>query len=470
MSLRNKSEISMISDPEFINLSPLDINPLMSKCEVKVCYLGHNRNRSYISMETATNMAKTLRGTPIVAAWVDKKEDFGDHGHVMHIEDGEISFSCKTMPYGFVPPEAKVWYQNFTDIDEFNNKVERTYLMTEGYLWTGQFPELNKVIEDGQPQSMELDEKTLDGYWAEDSKLGVEFFIINDATFSKLCILGDDVEPCFEGSAVTSPEVSKNFSMNDFNTTLFTMMNELKDALQSKGGSDMEDEVIETQEPAAEFQEEVEAVEEAIEESAAESEFAAEPEAEIEEAVEAEEIVEAEVPASDETEFSAEDSVEESVAEEFAKDEDEEEEEDKAASDSEDEDEEDEKKPANHSLEEYEALEQEVESLRAEIAELRAFKLNIENEKKDALINKYHMLSDEDKKEIIENKSEYSLEEIKSKLALIYVEKNVNFETLTGEAEAETETEDPITSFSLEAPVAGFAPSFLSALRQTANR
>ena len=461
MSLRNKSEISMISGPEFINLSPLDINPLMSKCEVKVCYLGHNRNHSYINMEVATNMAKTLRGTPIVAAWVPKKEDFGDHGHVMHIEDGEISFSCKTMPYGFVPPEAKVWYQNFMDTDEFGNQVERTYLMTEGYLWTGQFPELNKVIEDGQPQSMELDEKTLDGHWAEDSKLGVEFFIINDATFSKLCILGDDVEPCFEGSAVTSPEVSKNFSMNDFNTSLFTMMNELKDALQSKGGSDMEDEVIETQEAAAEFQEEVE-VAEIIEESAAESEFAAEPEAE--------EVIEAEVPASDETEFSAEDSVDEGV-DSFAKDEKEEEEEDnKAESDSDSKDEEEEPKK-KFSVEEYEAMQAEVESLRAEVAELREFKLGVQNKEKDALINRYHMLSDEDKKEIIEHKEEYSLEEIKSKLAVIYVEKNVDFSTLTGEVEEAVEVEeDPITSFSLEAPVAGFAPSFLSALRQTANR
>ena len=471
MSLRNRSEISMISDPKFINLSPLDINPLMSKCEIKVCYLGHNRNRSYIDMDTATNMAKTLRGTPIVAAWRKEKEDFGDHGHVMHMEDGELSFSCKTIPYGFVAPDAEVWYQNFVDTDEFNNQVERTYLMTTGYLWTEQFPEITKVIEEGQPQSMELDEKTLDGHWAEDSKLGVEFFIINDATFSKLCILGDDVEPCFEGSAVTSPEVSKNFSMDDFNSTLFTMMNELKDALQSKGGSDMEDEVIETQEVAADFQEENEVVE-TVEEPAAESEFAAESEAE--------EAVEAEVPASDETVFSAEDNVEESV-DSFAKEEEEdkekEEEDNKADSDSDSkddsdsEDEEEESKKKKFSLEEYEAMQAEVESLRAEVATLREFKLVIENQEKDALINRYHMLSDEDKKEIIEHKEEYSLEEIQSKLAVIYVEKNVDFSTLTGEVEEVTEVEeDPITSFSLEAPVAGFAPSFLSALRQTANR
>lgn len=68
MSLKNKSEIDVISNPEFINLHPLDINPLMSECQIKVFYLGHNRNGSYINRATAEEMAKTLRGTPIVAA------------------------------------------------------------------------------------------------------------------------------------------------------------------------------------------------------------------------------------------------------------------------------------------------------------------------------------------------------------------------------------------------------------------
>ena len=85
MSLKNKSEIDVISNPEFINLQPLDINPLMSACQIKVFYLGHNRNGSYINKQTAEEMAKTLRGTPIVAAYNENKEDFGDHGHIMHI-------------------------------------------------------------------------------------------------------------------------------------------------------------------------------------------------------------------------------------------------------------------------------------------------------------------------------------------------------------------------------------------------
>lgn len=53
--------IATIDSPEFINLQPLDINPLMSRCEIKVLYLGENRNHSYITKEVASDMAKTLR-------------------------------------------------------------------------------------------------------------------------------------------------------------------------------------------------------------------------------------------------------------------------------------------------------------------------------------------------------------------------------------------------------------------------
>ena len=62
-----------------------------------------------------------------------------------------------------------------------------------------------------------------------------------------------------------------------------------------------------------------------------------------------------------------------------------------------------------------------------EIGELRAFKEEIENKEKDALISQFNMLSDEDKEDVINNKSKYSLEEIKAKLAVICFDKKVNF-------------------------------------------
>ena len=79
--------ISTISSPEFINLEPLDINPLMSSCEIKVLYIGQNRNRTSISKEVATEMSKTLRGAPIVGYYKEQKQDFADHGDRVVFDD-----------------------------------------------------------------------------------------------------------------------------------------------------------------------------------------------------------------------------------------------------------------------------------------------------------------------------------------------------------------------------------------------
>ena len=285
---------------------------------------------------------------------------------------------------------------------------------------------------------MELEEKTLDGHWATDNNSGVDFFIINDAVFSKLCILGDEVEPCFEGSAVTSPEVSKNFSITrEFEQTLFTMMNELKDALSSKGGLDMPEEFTEQTETA--------------EENA---------------------TAEAEVVEDNFTDNSAaEESIETGSGEFEEKDDDKDDSNDSNLDFSESATEENEEPSSEYSLEEeFAALKEEAQALRAECEELRAFKLKIEDEQKDALINSYYMLSDEDKREIMENKSSFTLDEIKSKLAVIYVEKNVDFSTLDGQPEKDhevVEEDDPITTFSLDDEPAGFVSPLQEALRRT---
>lgn len=309
----------------------------------------------------------------------------------------------------------------------------------------GQFEELKKVIAQGQPQSMELQEETLEGHWATDNNLGVEFFIINDAVFSKLCILGDDIEPCFEGSAVTSPEVSKNFAMDkEFSQTLFTMMNELKDALSSKGGLDMPEEFAEqtetTEEQSTEF------VEETVEETVAEEsvDYTSAEEAPVDAEAENGEFEKSEEDKDDSEDPSADFSENKEAEEEPA---------------------------SEYSAEEFAALQEEIEALRAECQELREFKLNVENEQKDALINSYYMLSEEDKREIMEHKSEFTLDEIKAKLAVIYVEKNVDFSTLDGQPEVEmqekVEEEDPITTFSLDEEPAGFVSPLQEALRRT---
>lgn len=438
--MNDNRSVATIDAPEFINLEPY--NPLISKCQIKVLYVGENRNGSFIDKNTAIQMANSLPGTPIVGAYREDIEDFGDHGHIMTIEDGEIKFSVKTKPYGFVAPDARVWFQKFTDTDEFGNDMTHEYMMTTGYLWTGQYQEAMSVIENGKGQSMELDEDTLDGHWARNSKTGVEFFIINDAVFSKLCILGDAVEPCFEGANVTA--LTDEYSTDaDFSRSLYTMMNELKDALADEGGLKMPKDQTENTKMEKVVVEEkpVEPVE--LVEPAAEVAPAIEVEGQVEETVEPSHgPVTMSSLSEDSSEFEnkkkdEEEQTDEQTDEDDASDSDEEDSKDDAPQDD---NEDDKKKKTQHSLD---------DSLMAELEELRAFKLSIENEKKDALINKYHMLSDDDKASIVAHKEEYSLEQIDEKLALIYVRKNVDFDTVDGKPEVETEV-SPMLAFSLD--------------------
>ena len=451
--------IATIDSPEFINLQPLEINPLMSSCEIKVLYLGENRNQSYITKEVATEMAKTLRGAPIVGYYREDKEDFRDHGEKIIFDDEGVKFECLTKPYGFVAPDAKVWFQKFEDTDDFGNTVTREYLMTTGYLWTGQYEEAKLAIDEGRPQSMELDSETLDGHWSTNNKTGMDFFIINDAIFSKLCILGDDVEPCFEGANVTAPQVSTTFTKIDdnFKKTLYTMMQDLKFALEGGQNMELEEKSVETEEVVAT---------EVVEDSAA---------ATVEEnSVENDNL---EQSVSTETQDSIE--AAQSSQEEYVKSEEDKKEEEDESDTKEDDTKEDTSDDDNDDDEEkkkdYELIEKELEETKTAYAALEEkyqalveFKESVDNEKKDKLIDSFYMLSDEDKKDVIENKSNYSLDEIEAKLSVICVRKKVNFDlddTSKSEEKVEDSVKDVITYTVNETDTS--TPAWIAALKQT---
>ena len=447
--------IATIDSPEFINLQPLDVNPLMSSCEIKVLYIGENRNHSYITKEVASDMAKTLRGAPIVGYYKEEKEDFADHGERVILDDEGVKFECLTKPYGFVAPDAKVWFQKFEDTDDFGNVVTREYLMTTGYLWTEQYKECKEALQEGRPQSMELDEDSLDGHWSTNNKTGMDFFIINDAIFSKLCILGDDVEPCFEGASVTKPEVSKTFTKvdNTFKKTLYTMMQELKFALE--GGQDNMD--IDNKDAVAE--EELKDTS-AVEEQEVKEESAA--------AEEVQDSTEAQSDAESEFKYQSDKKTKTKCESEDNKKDDDSDKKDNGEDDKKEDKEDDDKKvKSKNSLEQdYEELKSKFEKLEEDYKVLVKFKEEIDNEKKDELINSFYMLSDEDKAEVRENKSKYSLEDIEAKLSVICVRKKVNFDSEDSSKNDKTVEKDVVTTFNLQDDGSS-VPAFISALRNT---
>ena len=454
-----RMSVATIKNPEFINLQPLEVNPLMSACEIKVMYIGQNRNHSFITKEVATEMSKTLRGAPIVGWYREDKGDFADHGDRITIDNDGIKFEKMTRPYGFVAPDAKVWFQEFEDTDDFGNKVIREYLMTTGYIWDGQYPEAKCVIEQGKPHSMELDDDTLDGKWSTDVKSGMEFFIVNDAIFSKLCILGDDVEPCFEGSSVTAPEVSKSFTMvdNDFKQSLYTMMQQLKFALE--GGQSMAVQKIDGENKNTDFS--------AIQDNAEQTTV-------IENQNFTKDSSEDKKDEKKDNYTRDEDKKDEDKQKDFVKEEkDDEKKDDKSAEDKEDKSDDgkdDKKKDDKYALleQKFALLEQKYTALEGEYQNLVSFKNNAENEKKDELIKSFYMLSDEDKKDVIENKSKYSLDDIESKLSVICVRKKVNFDLDDNSKSDNTVEDKPVTTFNLDG-AGESVPAWITALRNTQN-
>ena len=544
----------MLEHPcEFINITP--INPLISKCEIKVCYVGDepNRNRSVITKEVATEMANSLPGSPIVGYYNEAAGDFEEHNRIIDISGGKVQIKDTTRPYGFVDLGAKVWFQKFLD----DGKDEREYLMTEGYLWTGQYPEAQRIIDEGNNQSMELSNKFLDATWTKDINGKPKFFIINEAIIAKLCVLGENQEPCFEGATITQPQIQ--FSYDDgFKEQLFSMMNELKQLIKEGGAPVFTTFAVEIGDALwgalytyleATFPRDLKEGEEECccrcskysidsiwEEGAQKFAILKErangklyrldfswTEEGFASAGSTVEVEKSYVPVTEKPMFVLEDveafeekrySVEDNSGKDdnsktdnplegdakFAKKKDEEEgkakkegegaEGDdkcpkcgkpKAECTCEKEDDDDDKKKKKYSLEEipeyielldkysnlekeFNALKETNETLTAQVGELTEFKAGVDRKDKQAMIDGFYMLSDEDKEDVINNIDTYSLDEIEAKLSIICVLNKVSFNL-----EDNDKNTDP-TTYSLNGGGEGdYTPAWIKSLQSVAK-
>ncbi len=323
--------------------------------------------------------------------------------------------------------------------------------MTEGYLWTGQYPEAKRILESGNNHSMELDPNLLDAYWTKDANGKKQFFIINEAIISKLCILGENEEPCFEGGAITAPKLQFSFE-DSFKEQLFSMMNEIKTIL-SEGGAPMEDNKIVdpvVEEPVVETEPETPVVED---EPVAEPEVSeVEPETEVE--PEEEPVEEPEEPAEPGEPVADADPVEP--------------EEEPAA--------------VQYTLEEipeyvellqnysdletkYNLLVADKADLEKSLNELTQFKMAVQRKDKEAMINSFYMLSDEDKKDCIDNIDTYSLDDIEAKLSIICVRNKVSFD-LDNEDKKDEPTVYNLNSGEIEEDS---VPAWIKAVRSVAK-
>lgn len=418
------------------------ISPFVSYSKVKVFYVGHNRNGTYIDRHQAEELGNKLPGSPVVGNYNPETGDFGAHDREFGYDPVTKTFKDVdlTKAYGFVPPNAKVWFQKFEEDGEI-----REYVCTECYIWTGIYPESQRIVDKGNNQSMELNEEKFSGNWAEDSNSHRRFFIINEAIIEKLCILGEDHEPCFEGA-----QFRTNFSLHDEFEALKQSMYSLMQDMMKQGGLNNPMNENETKLTGTEGQN-------------PETEFEKKPK-------------DGEQPEGNQEGKSGENNSNKN------------ENNTEGSGDKGCENGDPEKKGKKYNLDEVEeyqtlkgeyatlqrqfaALQEANNQLTAEIEPLRTFKAEAEKAKKEAMINSFYMLSDEDKSDVVANIDKYSLEEIESKLAVIGMRNKVNF-GLSQEVEKETppQAEEQNLLFNLQGAAQAAndnVPAWIKAVQET---
>jgi len=201
------------------------LNSEFTKAKCYIMYHDQNRNGSAMSKEVVEKAIPSLYNIPIVAEFIEKKEDFGTHGGKIIISDEGITFECTTKPLGLVPESCNARWEMVED---------KEYLVADVLLWSGRYSELETTINQFSNQSMEIN--VFEGEQSEDDSI----YNINSFEFSALCLLGRDVEPCFEGSKVVA------YSLDEIKTEMDEMFKSYKNF------SVVEESVVPIVEPIAE--------------------------------------------------------------------------------------------------------------------------------------------------------------------------------------------------------------------------
>ena len=163
-----------------------NLTDVMSIGRCRIFYKYGNRNGTYITDEFAEELIKTLPYTPVKGIY--EANDYTDHG--ANREEGRI--------YGIVPGPQDMNFAWEKHLDE--DGVEREYACVNVYYYTALYEEAAEIC--GKSQSMELYRKSVKGDWKIIN--GKRYYVFEKASFLGLQVLGDDVEPCFEGAAFFS--------------------------------------------------------------------------------------------------------------------------------------------------------------------------------------------------------------------------------------------------------------------------
>ena len=355
-----------------------------------------------------SKLVPSMYGMPIIGEFSKEKNDFGGHGGKTTITDDGIEFEQTSVAYGFIPESSQMRWESVKEV----NGTYRDYLVCDAYVWYKRFPELEISLEQPNNQSMEIDIK--DARWNE----GMQSYEIMDAELTGLCVLGKDVEPCFESAKIG------RFSLEKMKYDLAEMAQELKEAIKSEVKTDVkefenqETEVVEETVEVTEVvtvevvEEEAEKVEEETAEETVEETTEEETQEEVQPEEAKEEVAEEVEEVQEETPVDEEAPVEEPVKEEEPE--------------TVEETVEEEAPTTEETAEEF--SKEQIEAMQAELAELREFKNAHERAQKEELMRSFeNELTEEELAPVKEAMDNLTTEEVETQCFALLGKKKMNF-------------------------------------------
>lgn len=206
--------------------SMCELNSSFDFGKLRIAYTGVNRNKSCIEKAVFDNAIPSLHGVPVVCNYNVQTDTIGGHDMgVVANSDGELRLINLTEPVGFVPESAECWFENVTEDDG----TVHEYLCTDILLWKRQAA-YKHIKENGiTAHSMEIAVKS--------GELKDGIYNIYEFEFQALCLLGEDVEPCFESSAL------ETYSAMSFSAELEEMMAEAKKVFSMIGATTVVDNI-----------------------------------------------------------------------------------------------------------------------------------------------------------------------------------------------------------------------------------
>ena len=363
-----------------------------SRLKVAVFTKYKNRNGSYITDEYAAHLIESAtRGdTPVVGFFDPETQEWASH-------------TGPTLANGYGYVERFEGWEPYTDTDG----VTRDYATFSIVLFSKYYEEAKKIK--GQNQSMELNPLTIDGDWANFD--GEEYYVYTKGDMLGLCIIGSH-EPCFS--------VSHFFSKNDdtyksqyekFSSLLFNLKAQVEEAENNQKGGEQqmeeENKVVEESVPEVEEVKTEEEASEKFENASTEVETKVEEEKTEEESVEesAEEPSEFEVL---QVKFAELEKAYTELKEKF----------ESRISELEEE-----KSSITEELESFKVKNNELQQIADSYA---AEKASHEEEQKKELIKKYEKyLEEEEINPIKDMVKDFSYDELNSKLAITYANKQL---------------------------------------------